>query len=187
MKGRSGAPTDLEFEKALMYFHAYMFGPLQGKLRIYRARGTPPAGARTMPSDWEVFASILVRDVGRKLAAGIDLSNYEVKSAATGRSYEYQYHRVSGKKKLRQDMRVGHLFFEHGLDLRLVHLRYARGSQLRTLFSGWLRDYPDPYPQRYRRNVPYAWVIENAKLLMTLRDGEVEYPEPPGAARAGEG
>lgn len=66
-----GAPTELDFEKALMFFHAYMYGPLQGKLRLYAPRRVRSA-ATTMPSDWEVFASILVKDLGRKLAAGID-------------------------------------------------------------------------------------------------------------------
>src|SRR5213595_144079 len=92
-----GQPTELEFEKALMFFHAYMYGPLQGKLRLYAARSVRSAGT-TMSSDWEVFASILVRDVGQKLASGIDLSNYEVKSAASGGSYEYQYHKNTGKR-----------------------------------------------------------------------------------------
>jgi hypothetical protein len=78
-----------------MFFHAYMYGPLQGKLRLYTARGVRAAGG-TMPSDWEVFASILVKDVGRKLVSGIDLSNYEVKSAGAGGSYEYQYHKNTG-------------------------------------------------------------------------------------------
>jgi hypothetical protein len=65
-----GPPTELEFEKALMFFHAYMYGPLQGKLRLYTARGVhSPAVAAS--SDWEVFASILVKDVGKKLAADI--------------------------------------------------------------------------------------------------------------------
>jgi hypothetical protein len=50
-------PTELEFEKALMFFHAYMYGPLQGKLRLYSARSVRSPGAS---SDWEVFASILV-------------------------------------------------------------------------------------------------------------------------------
>jgi hypothetical protein len=63
-----------------------------------------------MSSDWEVFASILVRDLGKKLAAGIDLSQNEVKSAFDGGNYEYHYHKDSGKTKLRNDMEVGHLF-----------------------------------------------------------------------------
>src|SRR5438477_5763779 len=102
-----------------MFFHAYMYGPLQGKLRLYTARNVRAGGV--MPSDWEVFASILVRDVGRKLMSGIDLSNYEVKSAVSGGSYEYQYHKNTGKEKLLNDAKVGHLFFEHADNLSNVN------------------------------------------------------------------
>ena len=131
-----------------------------------------------MSSDWEVLASILVRDVGRKLAAGIDLSQYEVKSAHDCGSYEYQYHKNTGKDKLRRDAEVGHLFFDHRDNLRHVDLRYAHGSAMKQLyFSKWLADYPDPYPQRYRKNIPFQWVKDNGILLMTLTDGEVTYPE----------
>jgi hypothetical protein len=170
-----GPPTDLDFEKALMFFHAYMYGPLQGKLRLYNAREVRPSAA-AMPSDWEVFASILVRDVGKKLAAGIDLSEHEVKSAYAGASYEYQYHKNTGKKKLRSDVQVGHLFFDHRNNLRRVDLRYAHGSSMKGFFQKWLQEYPDPYPQRYRKNIPFSWVEKNATLLMTLEDGEVTYP-----------
>jgi hypothetical protein len=69
-------PTELEFEKALMFFHAYMYGPLQGKLRLYSARNVRSPGAAAS-SDWEVFASILVKDAGKKLAAGVDLSEHD--------------------------------------------------------------------------------------------------------------
>ena len=51
-----------------------------------------------MSSDWEVFASMLVKDLGRKFGAGIDLANYEVKSAKQGASYEYQYHKNTGAR-----------------------------------------------------------------------------------------
>lgn len=101
-------PTELDFEKALMFFHAYMYGPLQGKLRLYAARSLKAGG--TMSSAWGVFASILVQDVGRKLGSGVDLSNHEVKSAVSGSSYEYQYHKHTGKEKLAKDLSVGHLF-----------------------------------------------------------------------------
>ena len=174
---RTAAPTNLEFEKALMYFHAYMYGPLQGKLRLYQARNIRTAGGTTMASDWEVFASILVDDIGQKLAAGIDLSNFEVKSAVSGGSFEYQYHRNTGLQKLAHDIRVGHLFFEHANNLRNVNLWYAHGRQMKTgFFKKWLDEYPDPYPQRYRKNIPYGWVKEHGTLLMTLTDGEVTYP-----------
>jgi hypothetical protein len=173
---RESPPSDLDFEKALMFFHAYMFGPLQGKLRLYLARDVHAAG-KVQSSDWEVFASILVKDVGTKLTKGVDLSKYEVKSAENGGSYEYQYHRNTGKKKLRSDMKVGHLFFDHSNNLRHVDLRYLPGSSLRKVFSEWLREYPDPYPQRYRKNIPFSHVKANGTLLMTLRNGEVVYPK----------
>ena len=98
-------PTDLDFEKSLMFFHAYMYGPLQGKLRLYGARKIP-TGSVAMSSDWEVFASMLVNDLGRKFGAGIDLANYEVKSAKRGGSYEYQYHKNTGLQKLARDIEV---------------------------------------------------------------------------------
>lgn len=170
-----GPPTELDFEKALMFFHAYMFGPLQGKLRLYKARAVRAPGA-AMASDWEVFASILVKDVGKKLAAGIDLSEYEVKSAYDGGNYEYQYHKLTGKEKLKDDAKVGHLFFDHRDNLRHVDLRYAHGSAMKEFFAHWLKTYPDPYPQRYRKNIPFHWVKKNGILLMTIVNGEVTYP-----------
>lgn len=174
-RGIGGPPTKLDFEKSLMFFHAYMYGPLQGKLRLYGARNIP-AGSVAMSSDWEVFGSMLVNDLGRKFGAGIDLTNYEVKSAKRGGAYEYQYHKDSGREKLAKDMEVGHLFFEYADNLREVHLRYAHGSQMKAFFEKWLNKFPDPYQQRYRKNIPYGWVKKNGTLLMTLKDGEVVFP-----------
>jgi hypothetical protein len=96
-KGYNGPPTELDFEKALMFFHAYMYGPLQGKLRLYAARHVRSVGT-AMSSDWEVFASILVKDLGRKLAGGIDLSNNEVKSAADGGSTSTSITKIQEKR-----------------------------------------------------------------------------------------
>jgi hypothetical protein len=173
-----GLPKDLDFEKALMFFHAYMYGPLQGKLRLYKARDVRAPGA-AMSSDWEVFASILLRDPGKKRAAGIDLSQFEVKSALDGASYEYQYHKNTGKQKLKDDLEAGHLFFDHRDNLRYVDLRYAHGSSMKQFFTKWLEDYPDPYPKngRYRNHIPFNWVKKNGQLLMKLEGGEVIYPK----------
>jgi hypothetical protein len=159
-----------------MFFHAYMYGPLQGKLRLYGARAIPP-GSVAMSSDWEVFASILVNDMGRKLGPGIDLTNHEVKSAKRGGSYEYQYHKIGGREKLARDMEVGHLFFDYFDNLKEVDLWYAHGSALKSFFEKWLLEYPDPYQQRYRRSIPNGWVKKNGILLMTIKDGEVVYPK----------
>ena len=172
-----GPPSNLDFEKSMMFFHAYMYGPLQGKLRLYGARNIPH-GSIAMSSDWEVFASMLVNDLGRKFGAGIDLSNHEVKSAKRKGSYEYQYHKITGRDKLAKDREVGHLFFDYDNNLRDVDLRYAHGSVMKTqFFEQWLREFPNPYRQRYRKNIPYAWVKENGVLLMTIKDGEVVYPK----------
>ena len=158
-----------------MFFHAYMYGPIQGKMRLYKARGIP-SGTVAMSSDWEVFASMLVNDLGRKLGAGIDLANHEVKSAKRGSSYEYQYHKETGRQKLAKDAEVGHLFFDYANNLRDVDLRYAHGSRMKEFFDLWLREYPNPYPQRYRKNIAYSWVKANGILLMTLTNGEVTFP-----------
>jgi len=169
-----GPPTNLDFERALMFFHSYMYGPLQGRLRIYAARSIPPAVA--MPADWEVFASMLVNDLGRKFGAGIDLANFEVKSAKRGSSFEYQYHKNTGLQKLAKDRTVGHLFFSYAENLREVDLRYAHGSAMEHFFDQWLATYPNPYLQRYRKNVPYGWVKDHGQVLMSLRDGELTFP-----------
>ena len=167
-----------------MYFHAYMYGPLQGKLRLYNARGVRSAG-KVISSDWEVFASILVKDVGKKLGKGVDLSEHEVKSAENGGSYEYQYHKESGKQKLRDDANVAHLFFAHSDNLRKVELRYVDGQKLNeAFFAKWVEQFPDPYQQRYRRSVPFRWVEENGELLMRLENGEVTYPPTASAPQS---
>lgn len=159
-----------------MFFHSYMYGPLQGKLRLYAARGIPPASP-TMSADWEVFASMLVNDLGRKFGAGIDLANFEVKSAKRRTGYEYQYHKLTGREKLAKDMKVGHLFFDYFDNLKEVDLRYSHGSAMKEqFFIPWLTQFPDPYRQRYRKSIPYGWVKKNATLLMTLKDGEIVFP-----------
>jgi hypothetical protein len=51
---------------------------------------------------------------------------------------------------------------------------------MKEFFAKWFQEYPDPYPQRYRKNIPFQWVKENGILLMTLTDGEVTYPKTGG-------
>ena len=88
----------------------------------------------------------------------------------------HQYHKNTGREKLQGDIRAGHLFFDHGDNLRQVDLRYVPGRELKDFFDLWLRKFPDPYLQRYRKSIPFAWVKKNGLLLMSLRNGEVEYP-----------
>ena len=119
---------------------------------------------------------MLVNDLGRKFGPGIDLANHEVKSAKRGSSYEYQYHKNTGRDKLVRDGEVGHLFFDYSDNLSEVDLRYLHGSKLTQFFQKWLDEWPDPYLQRYRKNIPYGFVKNNGILLMTLKNGEVVFP-----------
>jgi hypothetical protein len=91
------------------------------------------------------------------------------------RCHHYKRTRTTKEFALRR-RRYRPIFFDHRDNLREVDLRYASGRQLSEFFQRWLDEYPDPYPQRYRKNVPFAWVNENGILLMKLRNGEVEYP-----------
>ena len=90
-----------------------------------------------MSEDWELFASILVRDRGVATKSGLDLARYEVKSATHGSSFEYQYHRNSWQEKLVADRAAGHLFISHEDWLRLVEVRFCEGSALREFFDTW--------------------------------------------------
>lgn len=167
-------PDDLDIEKALIYFHAYMYGPLRGKLRLYEARGVSPRVA--MSEDWELFASILVRDRGVLGQSGLDLESYEVKSAGHGSAFEYQYHRNSWREKLASDRTAGHLFISHEDWLQLVEVRFCTGSALSEFFDKWEREQPysDDRQQRFRKSIPFGWVCEHAELLLRINDGEVE-------------
>ena len=157
---------------AMVYFHAYMYGPLQGKVRLYKDRGIRSRVA--MSEDWEVFASILVRDTGTSTASGLDLEGYEVKSAKDRGAFEYQYHKNSWKQKLDADRKAGHIFISHRDDLRHVDVRYCEGSQLLEFFDLWESEepYSKPDAQRFRRSISHGWVQENATLILQIENGE---------------
>lgn len=165
-------PGSLDVHMALVYFHAYMYGPLRGKVRLYRDRGLRPRMA--MSEDWEVFASILVRNTGSSESSGPDLEDYEVKSALAGSSFEYQYHKNSWGEKLRADREAGHVFISHRDELGLVEVRYCDGSDLADFFDRWRAEkpYSRDNEQRFRRSVPFGWVVDNAALILRIEDGE---------------
>ena len=167
-------PDDLDIENALIFFHAYMYGPLRGKMRLYRARDMSPR--LVMSEDWELFASILVRDRGAPGQSGLDLEGYEVKSAVNRGSFEYQYHRESWQEKLRADREADHIFISHQDGLQLVEVRRCEGSRMRErFFDAWEAEQPysNPERQRFRKGVSFGWVRDNAKLLLRIVDGEV--------------
>ena len=168
-------PESLDVENALIFFHAYMYGPLQGKMRLYRARGLHPRMA--MSEDWEVFASILVRDQGKQSMSGLDLELYEVKSVLGNSSFEYQYHRNSWREKLAADRGAGHLFISHRDSLKFVEVRHCDGADLADHFDKWKDEQPysQPGAQRFRRGISHTVVTQRGALLLRIEDGEATY------------
>ena len=164
-------PEQLDVEAALIYFDAYMFSPLPGKMRMFERRGLHPR--ITMPGDWEVFAAILVRTTGTEGHAGIDLVGYEVKSAQDRGGFEYQYHRNSWQKKFAADRAADHIFISHRDNLSYVEVWHSEGAAIAPFLDAWLED--EPYSrdgeQRFRRSISYRWVSEHSTLLLRIEDG----------------
>lgn len=164
--------NDLDVQGALIYFHAYMYGPYQGRARLFRLRGLEPR--MVMSEDWEVFASILLKSMGSASRGGPDLGEYEVKSAVDGSSFEYQYHRNSWEDKLAADSQAGHVFIWHRDELSHVEVWFCEGSALAEQFDSWRAEnpYADDQQQRFRKNITAKWVKENATPLLCIVDGE---------------
>ena len=167
-------PDTLDVRAALIYFHAYMYGPYRGRLRLFRDRGLKPR--MVMSEDWEVFTSILLRQQGVASREGPDLGDTEVKSAVAGNSFEYQYHRNSWQKKLEADRRSGHAFVWYGDDLGTVEVWYCDGERMGDHFAAWEAEkpYSEPGQQRFRKQVSAGWVREHATLLLRVLAGEAE-------------
>ena len=172
-------PDTLDVRAALIYFHAYMYGPYQGRLRLFRDRGLKPR--MVMSEDWEVFTSILLKQQGVASREGPDLGDVEVKSAVSGNSFEYQYHRNSWQKKLEADRQSGHAFVWYGNDLQSVEVWYCDGNQLDDRFAEWEAEkpYSKREVQRFRKQVSAGWVREHATLLLRVVRGEAEYEWAP--------
>lgn len=178
-------PDTLDVHAALIYFHAYMYGPYQGRIRLFRLRGLKPR--MVMSEDWEVFASILLRQQGTSNPSGPDLGLYEVKSAVMGGSFEYQYHRKSWQQKLEADRRAGHVFIWHANELNDVEVWFCEGADLEEHFAAWEaeRPYSTASQQRFRKRVEDWWVRDQANLLLRIHMGEATFEWPHGNLAAG--
>ncbi|MXV80937.1 MAG: hypothetical protein F4X58_02175 [Chloroflexi bacterium] len=168
-------PETLDVEAALIYFDAYMYSPLPGKMRMFERRGLHPR--ITMPGDWEVFAAILVRTTGTESNSGIDLAGYEVKSAQDRGGFEYQYHRRSWQKKFENDREADHVYIAHRDNLAFVEVWHCEGSDIASFLDAWLKDQPysTASEQRFRRSISYRWVTEHTTLLLRIEDGRATY------------
>ena len=178
MARRAALPDVLDAQGALIYFHAYMYGPYQGRARLFRLRNLQPR--MVMSEDWEIFASILLKAVGTTDRSGPDLGDHEVKSAVDGGSFEYQYHRNSWQQKLADDRRAGHVFIWHKNELTHVEVWFCEGKRLNEIFDAWEADkpYSEEGQQRFRKNISAGWVKNNATLLLRIENGEATYEMP---------
>ena len=150
------------------------------------------AVAGSIPSiDWELFGAILTGD-DRKTGYGSDLKDHEVKSAAEGSSFEYQYHRKGGLAKLDEDKAVNHVFVSYTCDYKRVTVRLVDRAKLSPIFESWrdglIQNYQGAIPrQRYRKSIAYGTVTQEGAIVFLVENSQLVQaqgvtrptPEPP--------
>jgi len=146
------------------------------RFRLLRKHNLRVAGS-IHPIDWELFGSILTGDQGRQ-GYGSDLNEHEVKSAAIGSSFEYQYHLKGGAKKLQEDKIVQHIFISYSSDYKDLIVRMAPGSAPADIFSAWEplleENYRGPVRrQRFRRSIAYGTVVAKGRIVMEIAAGQL--------------
>jgi hypothetical protein len=153
------------------------------KERNLKTSGSVPSIA------WELFGSILTGKMGSS-GYGADLDGVEIKSAIAGSSFEYQYHLNTGLEKLKEDQDVVHFFFSYASDYQSFQVFTVAGKALVPFFSKWIPEYLKNYNklgggsstdsgqrrQRFRRSIPFGWVVQNARLVMQVKDGKLVLP-----------
>lgn len=131
---------------------------------------------------WELFGALLTERSGAG-TTGADLVGWEVKSAKTGGSYEYQYHLNTGEAKLKEDCEVNHLFFSYSETYKDVVVRAMQGKELaRNYFNVWKPDYLKNYDssvpkeqrrQRFRKSISFGYVETKGILILKISDGKL--------------
>ena len=122
-------------------------------------------------TEWEVFCAILKNK--KKKQQGADLIGYEVKSAKQGNSFEYQYHKINGLRKLKEDRNVSHLFVSYDNDYKDIVVREMSALDARHYFDLWETQMVDNYKtgkQRFRKSLPYSFVVNNSKIILKIKN-----------------
>lgn len=159
--------------KAEEFYRRHLFEDnksLEPVLRRYNFKSQIP------PWKFEVFAAIVVGDIGSGKGTGADLSNHEVKSALNGCNFEYQYHRKSWKEKLYAECKVDHIFISYEPGVANLDMRVVAGKDLASYFLGWEseieRTYKDNQPNsRFRKTIQFKTVVELGNTILQIRDG----------------
>ncbi|NEZ68232.1 hypothetical protein D0962_36825 [Leptolyngbyaceae cyanobacterium CCMR0082] len=167
----------IQAQEAYSFYRAFILEYSRNKAEIYERYGFSLQGS-VGSKDWEVFAAILLNDRARR-GDGADLENYEVKSATTGSSFEYQYHRNHGLDKLTDDKNVDHIFVSRSKDYMDVEVWVVERTDMTSTFDKWLpellQNYETAGRQRFRRSVTYGFVRSQGNLLLEIRTGELTY------------
>ena len=167
----------LQVQEAYSFYKAYILEYSQNKVKVYEQYGFSLQGS-IGSKDWEVFAAIFLNDRARR-GDGADLEHYEVKSATTGSSFEYQYHRNHGLDKLTDDRGVDHIFVARSKDYVDVEVWLVERTKMIPLFDRWLpeliQNYETAGRQRFRRSVTYGFVKSQGTLLLKISSGELSY------------
>lgn len=129
---------------------------------------------------WELFGAILTGRSGAGIS-GVDLVGWEVKSATSSGSYEYQYHLNTGVGKLKEDCLVNHLFCKYSKTYSDVSVKAINGDELaEQFFKSWMPEYADNYNtsvpisqrrQRFRKSIPSGYVEKNGAVILQIKNG----------------
>ncbi|MEM6256626.1 MAG: hypothetical protein AAF821_27275 [Cyanobacteria bacterium P01_D01_bin.156] len=169
--------SKLQIHEAYSFYRKYILEYSQNKAKVYEQYGFSLQGS-IGSKDWEVFAAILLNDRAR-IGDGADLEHYEVKSATTGSSFEYQYHRNHGLDKLTDDRDVDHIFVARSRDYLDVDIWLVERAKIVPVFDKWLpeliQNYETAGRQRFRRSVTYGFVKNQGTLLLKISSGELSY------------
>jgi hypothetical protein len=167
----------LQVQEAYSFYKTYILEYSRNKAEIYERYGFSLQGS-VGSKDWEVFAAILLNNRARR-GDGADLENYEVKSATSGSSFEYQYHRNRGLNKLTDDRGVDHIFVSRSETYMNVDVWLIERAKMIPIFDKWLpellQNYETAERQRFRRSVTYGFVRSQGTQLLKINDGEISY------------
>jgi hypothetical protein len=160
---------EFHIAEATRFYDEHIFR--KDRFEIYTLYGFSITGS--IPSiDWEVFGAIITGNKNRA-GYGSDLSNIEVKSAVSGSSFEYQYHRLHGEEKLNEDEIIGHLFISYSSDYRSVCVRYVAPGIFSSIFESWREGYKSQYAQekqRYRKSISYGLVCTHGQIILEIKN-----------------
>jgi hypothetical protein len=171
----------LQVQEAYSFYKTYILDHSRDKAEVYARYGFTLQGS-VSSKDWEVFAAILLNDRARR-GDGADLTNYEVKSAVIGGSFEYQYHRNHGIDKLTDDRNINHIFIFRNEIYTNVEVWLIDRAKMTSTFDKWLpellQNYETPGRQRFRRSVTHNFVKSQGIRLLEISDGALtDFLEP---------